>query len=262
MRCNICSSPSTFFSHGKILGKYEAAYFVCQACGFVQCETPYWLDECYSDVITKSDTGLVWRNNINAKVSSSVIKVFYDSNGKFLDYGGGYGLFVRLMRDAGYDFYWHDRFCTNLFARGFEADSSAADSYELVTAFEVFEHLPEPMKAFDEIFSFSKSVLFSTVPLPAAMPKPGEWWYYGLEHGQHVSFYTLDTLRYVAKHFGVNFYRASDSMFMFTPKRVSQPVLRLFSFEPMARLAAVFHSRKGLMVADNRRISRELNQSS
>jgi hypothetical protein len=256
MQCNICSSPSALFSYGKILGK-------CQACGFVQCETPYWLDECYSDAITKSDTGLVWRNNLNAKISSSIIRIFYDSHGRFLDYGGGYGLFVRLMRDAGYDFYWHDRFCANLFARGFKADLSAASGrYELVTAFEVFEHLPEPMKAFDEIFSFSRSVLFTTVPLPATIPKPGEWWYYGLEHGQHVSFYTLDTLRYVAKHFGVNFYRASNSMFMFTPKRVSQPVLRLFSFEPMARLAAVLRCRKGLMVEDNRRISRELDRSS
>ena len=39
---------------------------------------------------------------------------------KFLDYGGGYGILVRLMRDVGYDFYWFDKYSQNIFAKGFE----------------------------------------------------------------------------------------------------------------------------------------------
>ncbi len=40
----------------------------------------------------------------------------------FLDYAGGYGVFTRLMRDIGFDFYWHDPYTQNLFANGFEKD--------------------------------------------------------------------------------------------------------------------------------------------
>jgi len=39
-------------------------------------------------------------------------------DGIFLDYAAGYGLFVRLMRDAGYNFRWSDLYCQNLFVRG------------------------------------------------------------------------------------------------------------------------------------------------
>jgi len=35
-------------------------------------------------------------------------------DGIFLDYAAGYGLFVRLMRDAGYNFRWSDLYCQNL----------------------------------------------------------------------------------------------------------------------------------------------------
>ncbi len=51
-------------------------------------------------------------------------------------------MFVRLMRDNGFDFYRSDRQCENLFAKGFEASLDVSPSYELLTAFEVFEHLP------------------------------------------------------------------------------------------------------------------------
>jgi hypothetical protein len=44
----------------------------------------------------------------------------FDANNRFIDYGGGYGLFVRLMRDAGFDYYWFDKFCDNVLSKGFE----------------------------------------------------------------------------------------------------------------------------------------------
>jgi len=56
-----------------------------------------------------------------------------------LDYGGGHGVFVRIMRDFGFDFRWSDCYATNIYARGFEGDVHLR--HELVTAFEVFEHL-------------------------------------------------------------------------------------------------------------------------
>ena len=48
--------------------------------------------------------------------------VFFKSNGSIVDYGGGYGLLVRLMRNSGFDFYRYDPYCANFFAKGFEVD--------------------------------------------------------------------------------------------------------------------------------------------
>jgi hypothetical protein len=50
---------------------------------------------------------------------------------------GGYGMFVRLMRDGGFDFHREDPLCDNLFAQGFDRQDDG--TFELVTAFEVFE---------------------------------------------------------------------------------------------------------------------------
>ena len=68
------------------------------------------------------DTGIIKRNILLAKRTSAILFFLFNKKESFLDYGGGYGLFVRLMRDGGFNFYWNDPFTENLFARGFEYD--------------------------------------------------------------------------------------------------------------------------------------------
>ena len=111
MNCKICNKKTKKFDAGYILNKYTVDYFQCENCGFVQTEHPYWLEESYSEAISVSDTGLIYRNLLFSKVSSIIISLFVNRNGRFLDYGGGYGIFTRLMRDYGYDFYSYDKSC-------------------------------------------------------------------------------------------------------------------------------------------------------
>src|SRR5262249_39177480 len=120
MICHICSELADPFAKAKLLGKYDIQYFQCKSCGFVQTERPYWLGEVYSSAINNSDIGLISRNISFARSTRAVILAFFNSDARFMDYGGGYGLFVRMMRDLGIDFYWSDKFCENLFAKGFE----------------------------------------------------------------------------------------------------------------------------------------------
>jgi len=85
------------------------------------------------------------------------------------------------MRDYGFDFCWADKFKTNLFARGFEwQDSLPVDA---ITSFEAIEHFVNPMTEIDTLLKVSKTLVFSTELLPSPLPKPGQWWYFGLEHG-------------------------------------------------------------------------------
>jgi hypothetical protein len=221
MHCKICGTITQDLATAIVLERHHVRYFCCPDCGFVQTEEPHWLGEAYSEAITKTDIGLVSRNLGAYEQSKSLILAFFNDRGKFLDYGGGYGMFVRLMRDAGFDFYLFDQYCQNLFAKGFAVDGPGGKPYELVTAFEVFEHLVNPMAEIERMREFSPNILFSTVLISSPPPPLGKWWYYALEHGQHVSLYTRRALELIAQRFGVNLLSDGESLHLLTSKRIS-----------------------------------------
>ncbi|NEP77641.1 MAG: class I SAM-dependent methyltransferase [Okeania sp. SIO3B3] len=219
MKCKICEAEAIHLSTSKVLNKYDVNYFQCKNCGFVQTEAPYWLEEAYSSPIANSDTGLVMRNIVFSKLVSKVIFSIFNTDAEFLDYGCGYGLFVRIMRSIGLNFYGYDRFCENIFAKEFEVNEKVGN-YELITAFEVFEHLIEPCSDIKNILKFSRNILFSTELLPANNPKPREWYYYAPHEGQHISIYTVDSLSLIAKKFNLNYYTNGKSIHLFTEKKL------------------------------------------
>jgi methyltransferase family protein len=221
MLCKICAQAAGELATAKVLGKHDVRYFHCPNCGFVQTEEPYWLAESYSDAIGKTDIGLVGRNLGAFDTTKPLVQAFFNENGKFLDYGGGYGMFVRMMRDAGFDYYLYDQYCENLFAKGFAANGPDGGPYELVTAFEVFEHLVDPITEIDRMRQFSDSIFFSTIVIASPPPKPGEWWYYALEHGQHVALYSKRSLEVVAERLGCRLYSNGQNLHLLTPKNIA-----------------------------------------
>ncbi|MEO5339422.1 MAG: class I SAM-dependent methyltransferase [Magnetococcus sp. MYC-9] len=200
--CKLCGGSAEYCFHAHILGKHRVAYYLCEQCDFLFTEEPYWLEEAYAgvmrqqDVDDKDDADGVARTLRLKGFVSMLLRNLFDAEGKFLDYGGGYGLFVRLMRDEGFSFYWQDAHTPNLFARGFEAQEE--DRYELVTAFECFQHFADPIQELERIFAQSDALLFTTRLLPNPVPKPDEWSYYALESGRHLSFYSAKSLRKLA----------------------------------------------------------------
>lgn len=204
MNCRICAGELAFAFESKVLNKYQVKYYTCASCGSLQPENPYWLEEAYRHSLNLGDTGLVHRNQRAARISASIIILFFDRKGKCLDYAGGTGLFTRLMRDYGFDFYWSDPYTPNLLARGFEG--SVQDVYTLVTTFESFEHFVTPQKEVEQLLKLSDNILLSTELLPRPIPRPSEWYYYGFDHGQHVMFYTPAGFRALASRFGLQYY--------------------------------------------------------
>ncbi|MCX6138976.1 MAG: class I SAM-dependent methyltransferase [Ignavibacteriales bacterium] len=192
--------------HVLVLQKYDVMYYRCIRCGFVQTEEPFWLDEAYASPINREDVGLLNRNILFSHYVAIILSAAFDKHELFLDYAGGYGVFTRLMRDAGFDFLWHDPYTKNIFAEGCEFQPETQRVIEAVTCFESFEHFVEPLQEIEKILSCSKSVLFSTTFLPEPLPDPGTWWYYGREHGQHVSFYTKSACASLARKCGLRFY--------------------------------------------------------
>ena len=106
------------------------------------------------------------------------------------------------MRDYGFNFEWYDKYCTNLFAKGFEQKQ---EKYDVLTAFELFEHLPNPSKDIAPLLGKSNVLIFTTTLLPEPAPQATEWWYYSPFTGQHISFYTKKALSILAEQFGLKY---------------------------------------------------------
>lgn len=204
--CKICGEKARLVFCARVLNKYDVRYSQCERCNFLQPENPVWLGESYASPINEEDTGYVSRNIILARKTFLFLVSFFNKNGRFLDYAAGYGMLVRLMRDMGLDFYWQDKYTDNLFARGFEYDQQKISA---ITCFECFEHFSEPCEEIEAMLKISRNIFFSTSLYDAGgsgiVPELS-WPYYGFSHGQHVAFYSLKTLEYLAGKYGLHLY--------------------------------------------------------
>lgn len=205
-QCPLCFTATKFAFKALVLKKYQVAYYVCNSCGLLRTESPYWLDEAYAEAITRQDTGLVARNITHARVLSPVLDFLYPKEAKFVDIGGGYGLLTRLLRDAGFDTYSTDPFCSPILAPGFAAPKGM--KAQALFAFEVLEHIHDPVPFLETVFQehACRSLIFSTQLYAPPIPSI-DWDYYGFEHGQHVALYTRPALELLAMRFGCHYLR-------------------------------------------------------
>lgn len=216
--CRVCARPSAppiFHSH--ILDR-QVAYYECIACGYVQTQHPDWLEIAYQQAINNSDTGIMLRNQLNVGMVLATLFCIKRRHGLVVDCAGGYGILVRMLRDKGVDARWSDPYCSNLFAIGFQHSNEHAD---LVTAFEAFEHFVDPLGEAERLFSIAPNLLISTELIETPTPNPEQWWYYGLDHGQHIGFFRKRTLQFIAARFGKHLTTNGRSHHLFTDIPIS-----------------------------------------
>jgi hypothetical protein len=212
MVCPVCSGAMKPTFQSRVLGKYEAHYEACGQCGFLRAIDPHWLSEAYTSAIAAADTGLVVRNmSLAFKMAGVLYWVLQErGQGRYLDAAGGYGMLTRLMRDLGFDFYWSDKYCDNLLAKGFEYEQIQAPC-TAVTAMEVMEHLTDPVAFVEDTLrsAQSQTLIFSTELYSGKPPPPGTWWYYAFETGQHIGFFQRRTLETLGEKLGLRFSSAN-----------------------------------------------------
>ncbi len=221
MKCSICNSLCDEFERATILNKYSTIFYHCSHCNSIMTGNPYWLEEAYQESIASIDTGILLRNELLKKRTTIVAYNLFSENINILDYAGGYGFLTRLLRDVGFNCYWDDKYSDNLVARGFEYQNHKSEPIDLITAYELFEHLEKPITTIEKLITITDNILFSTQLLPDPIPKPDQWWYYALESGQHIHFYSIETLQYIADKFKLNLYTNRSSFHLFTKKEFS-----------------------------------------
>ena len=96
--------------------------------------------------------------------------------------------------------------------------------------------LVNPLDEIRQMMLYSSSILFSTFLFPVPPPDLESWWYYSLDHGQHVAFYTLQSLKVLAQKLNLNLYSNQHSFHLLTDKKLSQTAFRFISHGMVSRL--------------------------
>ncbi len=247
--CRVCNAKAESFAHATIMNRYDVEYFRCTDCQFIQTETPYWLDEAYSDVIVSTDIGLVGRNEKFARIVDRLLRYTFSDITGAVDYGGGYGMFTRMMRDRGHDFRHYDPYCDNLFAKSF-AVQLGDKQFDLLTAFEVLEHMADPQEELPKLDAMGENWIVSTMMVPDPPPQPNEWWYYVLDGGQHVALWSNRALAAAASQFGRQLITSRTGLHLFSKKKVNSFLAKRIIRDRASRVLDRFRRRESLLQQD------------
>ena len=263
MICSVCNSEAQKYCSAKMIGKYDVQYYKCSNCQFIFTEKPFWLSEAYDSAITKLDIGLITRNESMVPVVQAVINKWFDPDAKFIDYGGGYGMLVRMMRDRGFDFYRQDIYCSNLYAESFDVTDVPPFKAALLTAFEVFEHLTDPVAELKKMLELSDNVLFSTTVQPNENVNPETWWYFMPETGQHIALFSHKSLQVLADQFGMYYNWNEQNVHFFSRKKINNRLFKVVTHPRWGRYYNnIIGDRPGLLSKDYSFIQKKINASS
>lgn len=231
--CKVCGEPSPLFgvvdfhkscieAQGRRLAYsgYPIYYRRCPQCAFTfttAFDTWDWDD--FRANIYNNDYIVVDPDFAEVRPAGSaalIAKTFAEAKGsiRILDYGGGNGVFAARLRDAGFSATTYDPFS------GF--NELPAERFDLVTCFEVLEHVPKPQTAIAAMVALLQqpgAILFSTLLQPRDFATVGlNWWYAGPRNG-HVSLYSPQSLARLFEPHGLRVASFGDNLHIAYEKR-------------------------------------------
>ncbi len=111
---------------------------------------------------------------------------------------------------------------------------------------------------FNDIFKCTDSLLFTTEFVPTTPHVPPNWWYYGVDHGQHISFFTEKSLRHITGVFSKHLYTSCGNLDLITSRPVRDIVFRLATNQTFCKWFYLLNNRPSLLESDWKNI---LNKS-
>ena len=192
----------------------QVRYHLCDGCGF--CFAPEllaWTFDRFERQIYNADYARIDPDYERVRPIANaglVDELFGKSKVRHLDYGGGSGLLSDTLREKGWDSRSYDPFV--------DRDVRVGDlgQFELVTAFEVFEHVPDIGALLDDLRMLvgpDGVILFSTLLSDGEIGRgrPLSWWYASPRNG-HISLFSKESLRLCLNRAGFNHASASANL--------------------------------------------------
>jgi Methyltransferase domain len=199
--CRLCGARADFWNRKRLLNRYDVRYYLCSGCGSLETEKPYWLEDAYDVSGVGDDVGAAQRTiDLMLKTSALLHQLKLPAGAECIDFGGGIGLFTRLMRDRGFNFLSYDRYAQPFFSDRYSLTSLAGRSPAVVTAFEVLEHFSDPAQDLQQLFESRPALVIATTELFTGQDL--SWPYLADGTGQHVFFYSPKALTQIARRFG------------------------------------------------------------
>jgi len=207
-QCKICQGPSPLFgavdfhkscieAQGQRLplSGQPIYYRRCQQCAFTFTDafdawTPLdFQRNIYNhDYIAVDPDFVEVRPAGNARVVAATFQASRASM-KILDYGGGSGLLAQRLRDQEFSATTYDPFSS--------FNEMPPETFDLITCFEVMEHLPSPKETVTTMVAMLKergAIFFSTLVQPTSFEKTGLSWWYAAPRNGHISLYSSKSL--------------------------------------------------------------------
>lgn len=197
----------------------DIVYLLCERCAF--CFSPdfaTWKPEDFAREIYNDDYVRVDPDYADVRPRASanfLLSSFGDriKGIRHLDYGGGAGLMSRLLREAGWDSLSYDPFADP------DVDPELLGQFELITCFEVFEHVAD-VNALARMLASRLAdnglLIFSTLVSDGCLTRgrPIDWWYASPRNG-HISLFSSRSLAILARNYRFSFGSFSAAMHAF-----------------------------------------------
>lgn len=237
-----CCNP-TLYPDG--LAGVPVFYRCCRTCRFIFTTffdgftSDQWRSHVYNDEYAAVDPEYIEiRPRRNASEVESLL-LGNQASTIALDYGGGNGMTAMLLRKKGWTYDAYDPF-------GFcDVEPERIGKYNFCSAFEVFEHSPDPISTLSEILRMTspeRLMIFvgtgvhdSEVRLDNRLA----WWYAAPRNG-HVSLYSRRALQLLGRRFGLGYVSVSrgthlllrgitrrEALFSLVRSKILQKVRRL-----------------------------------
>jgi SAM-dependent methyltransferase len=132
---------------------------------------------------------------------------------RHLDYGGGNGLLANILRESNWNSISYDPLIDG------NVDVGHLGKFDFITAFEVFEHVPDVQKLVSDLRLLlvpNGLILFSTLLSDADIHATQRlnWWYASPRNG-HISLFSRKSLRFLAQGCHWNFVSFSNAIHAF-----------------------------------------------
>jgi SAM-dependent methyltransferase len=226
--CKICDTPSPLYGvvdfhkscieaqqRRLTLSGYPIYFRRCPNCGFAFTTAfDQWTGEEYKERIYNADYVLVDPDFVDTRPRQNaelIRKTFAASREsiEILDYGGGSGLMADLLVKNGFRAATFDPFS--------EHNQRPRGRFQLITCFEVLEHVPFPHQTaadMNVLLADGGAILFSTLVQPEPFDSIGlSWWYAGPRNG-HISLYTPSALAILFARFSLRVISFSQGLHM------------------------------------------------